>query len=173
MDMSVNLSRRLTVDQRLLLAKCVRGAIVGWMITCPQAGQISRRIQYQSTTAAGFSFSRFSHHAIQAFGAGYQPLCPGTNRPFPLSISEGIALANDLELDLADDDQIWAAALVAAHAAFGQPEVCSPSWRIYVGAMSAVGVAWLDGDPDWKTKVRNRLKVFRRHVASVPTIAAE
>jgi hypothetical protein len=170
--MTANLQRRLTVDQRLLLADCVRSALVGWMITCPQAGQISRRIQYQSTTASGFSFSRFCHHATKAFGDGFQPLCPGTNRPFPLSIGEAAALANDMELELATDDEIHAAGLIAAHGAFGQPEVCSPSWRVYVGAMSAVGIAWLDGDPTWKQRVRDRLKPFRRHVAAAPTLTA-
>jgi hypothetical protein len=172
--MSANLQRRLTVDQRLLLAECVRSAIVGWMITCPRSSQIARRIQYQSTTASGFSFSRFAHHSVRAFGADYQPRCPGTNRPFPLTINEAAALANDLELGLATDDQIWAAALVSAHAAFGQPEVLSPSWKVYVGAMSVIGLPWLDGDVAWKSKVRDRLRVFRRHVASVsPVVAAE
>jgi hypothetical protein len=158
-----------------MLAECVRGAIVGWLVTCPQAGQIARRIQYQATTVSGFSFSRFTHHAIRAFGHDYQPVCPGTNRPFPLSISEAVALANDLEMELANDDEIYAAGLIAAHSPFGQPQVCSAEWRSYVGVMRALDVPFLDGDPTWKAKVRDRLRPFRRAVAAAQSmlLAAE
>jgi hypothetical protein len=172
MKMSANLQRRLTVDQRLLLAECVRSALVGWMITCPRSSQIARRIQYQATTAAGFSFSRFAHHAIRALGPHHQPVCPGTLRPFPLSLSEAVALSNDIEMELATDDELYAAGLICAHGAFAQPEVCSPSWKIYVAAMRVLGIAFLDGNPDWKQRVRDRLRPFRRAVASA-VVAAE
>jgi hypothetical protein len=131
------------------------------------------RLQGQFTTHAGFSFSRFAHAATAAFGGDYRPTCPGTGSEFPLSISESISLANDIELGLANDDEIFAAGLLAAHSPLGQPQVGSSEWRTYVAAMRVLNVAFLDGDPDWKTKVRDRLTVFRRHVASVDHIAAE
>ena len=171
--MSAKLCRCLTVDQTLMLADCVRSAIQGWLLTCPRSRQTALRLQSQFTTHSGFSFSRFAHAATAAFGGDYRPTCPGTGSEFPLSISESISLANDIELGLANDDEIFAAGLIAAHSPLGQPQVGSSEWRTYVAAMRVLNVAFLDGDPDWKTKVRDRLTVFRRHVASVDHIAAE
>jgi hypothetical protein len=172
--MTAKLQSRLTVDQKLLLAECVRSAIVGWLVTCPRSRQTALRMQSQFTTFSGFSFSRFIHAAGRAFGTTYHPTCPGTGREFPLSIAEAVALANDIELELASDDEIYAAGLIAAHSPCAQPEVCSADWRTYVAAMRALDVPFLDGDPTWKAKVRDRLRPFRRVVASVSTpLAAE
>lgn len=173
--MSAKLCRCLTVDQTLMLADCVRSAIQGWLLTCPRSRQTALRLQSQFTTHAGFSFSRFAHAATAAFGGDYRPTCPGTGSEFPLSISESVSLANDIELGLANDDEIFAAGLVAAHSPFGQPQVGSTDWRVYVAAMRALDVPFLDGDPTWKSKVRDRLRPFCRAVAtaSVTTIAAE
>jgi hypothetical protein len=175
MVMSAKLQSRLTSDQKLLLAECVRNALAGWLVvTCPRSRPVALRIQSQFTTIAGFSFSRFIHAATRAFGPGYHPTCPGTGREFPLSIVEAVALANDVELELASDDELFAAALIAAHSPYGQPQVGSTDWKTYVAAMRAIDVPFLDGDPTWKSKVRDRLRPFRRAVASVSTpLAAE
>jgi hypothetical protein len=164
----------MTVDQRLLLADCVRNALVGWLVTCPRSRQVALRIQAQTTTAAGFSFSRFAHAITRAVGPSYHPTCAGTGREFPLSIAEAVALANDIELDLATNDELHAAGLIAAHSPYGQPQVCSPEWRNYVGTMRAIDVPFLDGDPAWKAKVRDRLRAFRRAVTTAyANVAAE
>ena len=39
------MSYTITVEQRCLLADCVRAGLVGWLITCPVAGQRCRILQ--------------------------------------------------------------------------------------------------------------------------------
>jgi hypothetical protein len=239
---------RLTSTQRRILADCVRAGLVGWLLTCPVAGQQCRLLQARSTTILGLSFSRFvslpalkggasrftghclssnvllrsyaastgrtgrstrppvfrqtpllaceQRHWIVAkfapfilslkgeafrcvwvtaagnhFGRDYHPHCPGSAGMFPLSIEEACALANDIELEIATDDEIHAAALIAAHSPFAQPEIRGPDWHPYTGILAELGIG-MDGDPAWKQRVRDRLRAFRRHVAAVH-IAAE
>ena len=170
--MTAKLAHKLTVDQKLMLADCVRNALTGWLITCPRSRQTATRIQNQFTTIAGFSFSRFAYATTRALGQDFHPTCPGTGREFPLSIAESVALANDVELELASDDELFAAGLVAAHSPFGQPQVGSADWRVYVSAMRVLDVPFLDGDPTWKARVRDRLRPFRRAVAVASTVLA-
>src|SRR5690349_13854103 len=110
----------LTTGQRLALAECIRLGLEGWLTTCPHAGPAARRLRRHSTTAAGFRFSRFASLAFAAFGDDYRPRCPATGARFPLSILEAVALANDLELDLAGADQVRAAARIAARCALAE-----------------------------------------------------
>jgi hypothetical protein len=137
----------LTTAQRLVLADSMRLCLIGWLTTCPQAGMAARRLWRQSRTVAGFQFSRFASLAMAAFGCDYRPVCIATGREFPLSILEAVALANDLELDLATADQIQAAAVLAAHCAYAQPETDSYVWRHYTAALSALGLSMMGGDP--------------------------
>jgi hypothetical protein len=162
---------RLTSTQRRILADCVRAGLVGWLLTCPVAGQQCRLLQARSTTILGLSFSRFVTAAGNHFGRDYHPHCPGSAGMFPLSIEEACALANDIELEIATDDEIHAAALIAAHSPFAQPEIRGPDWHPYTGILAELGIG-MDGDPAWKQRVRDRLRAFRRHVAAVH-IAAE
>ena len=164
---------RITTAQRLLLADSVRGGLVGWLLTCPVAGRQCRLIRGRATTAAGFSFSRFIGAAGARFGADYHPCSPGSGGMFPLSIEESCALANDLELELAADDQIRAAALVAAHCPYAQPEVRGREWRTYTSMLAAVGIDWTVGNPAWKAIVADLLRPFRQAVAASRAIAAE
>lgn len=163
---------RLTVAQRLVLADCTRTALVGWLVTDPSIGQKARRLEHQATTIAGFSFSRFASAALQAFGASYHARSPaGPDRDFPLSIETAIALANDLELDLADAQQLHAAALIAAFSPYGQPEVGTRDWRTFVSTLNALGVFMDEGHPAWRAEVSATLSPFRASVLA--TMAAE
>jgi hypothetical protein len=114
--------RRLTEAQRLLLADSVRVGLVGWLVTCPQAGLTARALKRRATTPLSFSFSRFATAAAAAFGAGYRPKRPtGADGDFPLSLAEAVALANDIELDLADEAALRAAGEIVVHSPFAQP----------------------------------------------------
>ncbi|GEO43229.1 hypothetical protein SAE02_73770 [Skermanella aerolata] len=62
---------RLTSAQRLLLADCVRTGLVGWLITCPVAGQQCRILQARATSLLGFGFARFTTMAANHFGSDY------------------------------------------------------------------------------------------------------
>jgi hypothetical protein len=161
----------LTTVQRLVLVDCMRLGLTGWLTTCPRAGTAARRLRRRSTTAAGFQFSRFASLAMAAFGCDYRPRCVGTGREFPLSILEAVVLANDLELDLATADQIQAAAVLASHCAYAQPETDSYVWRHYTAALSVLGLSMMGGDPGWRATVRERLREFRGLL--VPPHAAE
>src|SRR5918994_1109626 len=79
---------RLTSAQRCVLADCVRTGLVGWLITCPVAGQRCRILQARATSVLGFGFSRFTTMAANHFGADYRPRRPGSTDTFPLSIAE-------------------------------------------------------------------------------------
>jgi hypothetical protein len=167
---------KLTSAQRCVLADCVRSAITGWLLTDPVVGQMTRRMEYKATTICGFSFSRFATAAINHLGASYHPRSPGSAADFPLGIAEAAALANDVEMEMATDDQILAAGIIAAHSPLGQPEVCGRDWRTYTTMLSALGLSINDDCPDWRNEVRDGLRPFRKAVAatavSVP-IAAE
>ena len=164
---------RLTSAQRCVLADCVRAGLVGWLITCPVAGRQCRLLQARATNVLGFGFSRFATMAAHHLGSGYRPHCPGSPAPFPLSIAEAAALANDVELGFATDDQLHAAALVAARSPYAQPEVRGRDWRTYVTLLAEVGIDPWAGDPAWREQVRDRLRPFRRAVAASHAIAAE
>ena len=64
---------RLTSAQRWVLADCVRTSLVGWLITCPVAGQRCRILQARATSLLGFGFSRFTTMAANHFGSDYRP----------------------------------------------------------------------------------------------------
>ncbi len=100
---------------------------------------------------------------------------------FPLSIAEAFALANDIELEMATDDELFCAGLIAAYSPYGQPEVCSRDWRTHVTALVALGLS-VDCPPlpdgrSWRNVARDRLGAFRRAVAAAATasnlVAAE
>lgn len=163
---------RLTVAQRLILADCTRAALVGWLITDPQVSQKARRMEHQATTISGFSFSRFASAALKTFGGSYHARSPvNPDRDFPLSIETAIALANDIELDMADTQQLHAAALIAAFSPYGQPEVGTRDWRTYVSTLNALGVFMDEGHPAWRAEVRATLSPFRASVLTA--VAAE
>lgn len=164
---------RLTSAQRLTLADCVRLGLVGWLLTDPKAGPRARLIQGRATTMLGFGFSRFATLASAEFGEDYRPKCPVSPDEFPLSITEACALANDIELEIATPDQLFAAGLVAAHSPFAQPEVRGRDWRSYLGALAALGIDWMGGDPTWKQQASARLRPFQRAVAAAYAHAAE
>jgi hypothetical protein len=164
---------RLTSAQRRVLADCVRTGLVGWLITCPVAGQRCRILQARATSLPGFGFSRFTTMAVTHFGSDYRPRRPGSTDTFPLSIAEAAALANDVELEMAGDDQLHAAALIAAHSPYAQPEVKGRDWRTYVTMLAEIGIDPWAGDPAWGREVRDRLRPFRRAVAVSRAIAAE
>lgn len=161
----------LTVPQRLVLADCVRFGLIGWLTTCPQVGTAARRLRHRSTTSDGFRFSGFASLAMAAFGSDYHPVCIATGRAFPLSILEAVALANDLELDLATPDQIYAAAVLAAHCVYAQPETSSYAWRHYTAALSSLGLSMMGGISGWRMLVHDHLGDFR--AALGPPQAAE
>ena len=162
---------RLTSAQRRILADGVRAGLVGWLLTSPVAGRHCLVLQARSTTILGFSFSRFVTAAVTHFGRDYCPRSPGTGGMLPLSIEEACALANDVELEMATGDEIHAAALIAAHTPFAQPGIGGPDWHLYTSMLDRLGIDILDGDPAWKSQVRDRLRAFRRHVAAVHAAA--
>jgi hypothetical protein len=165
---------RLTSAQRCVLADCTRTALVGWLLTDPDCDQIARRWEYKATTILGFSFSRFITQAIRHLGDDYRPGSVVPDCRFPLSIAEVSALANDIEMELATDDQLYAAGVMAAHSPYGQPEVCSRDWRTYVAMLDALGLS-IDrpsGPEGWRKIVRDRLQPFRRAVAAAYSTAA-
>lgn len=164
---------RLTSAQRLLLADCVRTSLVGWLITCPVAGQRCLLLQARATSLPGFGFSRFTTMVASYFGSDYRPRRPGSAGTFPLSIAEAAALANDVELEMAGNDQLHAAALIAAHSPYAQPGIKGRDWRTYVTLLAEVGIDPWIGDPTWSREVRERLRTFRRAVAASYAIAAE
>jgi hypothetical protein len=164
---------RLTSAQHCVLANCVRAALVGWLITCPVAGQRCRILQARATSLLGFGFSRFTTLAAAHFGFDYRPRRPGSTATFPLSIAETAALANDVELGFATDNQLHAAALIAAHSPYAQPEIRGWDWHTYVTLLSGIGIDLWAADPTWSREVRDRLRSFRRAVASSRAITAK
>ncbi|QQP94049.1 hypothetical protein IGS68_35145 (plasmid) [Skermanella sp. TT6] len=165
----------LTTAQRDVLVDCVRAALLGWLVTDPAAGSTARRIEHKATTVTGFHFSRFASMAMSEIGATYHPRSPASASVFPLSISETAALANDLELHLATDDQIIAAGVIAAHNPLGQPCVGTRDWRTYVSLLTRLGLSLDDDRPDWRSDVHHLLQPFRRAVAAanLEPVAAE
>jgi hypothetical protein len=169
---------RLTSAQRCVLADCTRTAVLGWLLTDPQMDTKARRIEYKATTISGFNFSRFASMALDEIGADYRPGSVVHGIRFPLTIAETLALANDIELEMATDDQLYAAGLIAAHSPYGQPEVCSRDWRTYVFMLAALKLSIDHGPCGWRDLVRNKLSAFRRSVAAatyatVEPVAAE
>ena len=73
---------------------------------------------------------------------------------------------------MATDDQLIATGIIAAHCPFGQPEVCSRDWRTYIAMLTALGLSMDEARPDWRAEVKDRLRAFRRAVATA-LIAAE
>ena len=163
---------RLTSAQRCLLAECTRGALVGWLLTDPHASQAARRMQYKAKSILGFGFSRFIEMAMTEFGTGYHPRCPDSSASFPLSIIEAAALANDVEMEMATDDQLFAAGLIAAHSPYCQPAVGDRDWRAYVATLEALGLFMDENRPDWRGDVQSKLRPFRRVVAAATVAAA-
>jgi hypothetical protein len=157
---------RLTVQQRCVLADCVRHALTGWLLTDPVIGHMARRIEYKSTTICGFSFSRFATAAMNQIGAAYHPRSPGSAAEFPLSIEEAAVIANDLEMETATDSEILVAGLIAAHSPLGQPQVCSRDWRTYTSALKTLGFSIDDDRPHWRHDVRECMRTFRKAVAA-------
>lgn len=158
---------RLTSAQRCVLADCTRTALVGWLLTDPAVKDTARRIEETATGILGFRFSHFMTMAMAEFGAGYRPgsILPGIK--FPLSLAEAAALANDIELDTATYGQLRAAGIIAAHSPHAQPEVGSRDWRTYIRMLSVLGVSTDDEACGWHDRVRERLRPFRRAVATV------
>lgn len=170
---------RLTSAQRCVLADCTRAAILGWLLTDPDVGQQARRLEHKATSILGFGFSRFAKLAMNQIGEDYRPRSVTAGVVFPLTIAESFALANDIELELATDDELFCAGLIAAYSPYGQPEVCSRDWRTHVAALAALGLT-VDCPPlpdgsCWRDIVRDRLVAFRRAVAAASTelVAAE
>ena len=161
------MTQQLTVEQRELLAECVRMGLVGWLVTCPVAGRQCPLIQSKATTVAGFSFSKFIGMASAAFGRDYRPYAPGSTHTFPLSIEEAVALANDLELGFATHDQLHAAGQIAARCPYSQPQVRGRDWRSYVDALAALGIDPWEASPTWVSSIRDRLRPFLRAVAAL------
>ena len=138
---------RLTSAQRCVLADDTRAAVLGWLLTDPDVGQQARRIEGKATTIVGFSFSRFASMALDEIGSDYRPRSTTPGIVFPLTIAEGFALANNIELEMANEDQLSAAGLIAAYSPYGQPEVCSRDWRTHVGCLAALGLSACSSSP--------------------------
>jgi hypothetical protein len=134
------------------------------LLTDPVVGQMARRMEYKATTICGFSFSRFATAAINELGASYHPRSPGSAADFPLGIAEAVALSHDIEMQMATDEQLHAAGLIAAHSPLGQPQVCGRDWRPYTAALEVMGLSIDDDCPDWRNEVRTYLHAFRRAV---------
>jgi hypothetical protein len=156
----------LTSVQHCVLADCTRTAILGWLLTDPAVEQQARRLEYKATNILGFGFSRFATMAINQFGAGYRPRSVAQGVVFPLTIAECFALANDIEMEMATDIQLYAAGLIAAHSPYGQPEVCSRDWRTYVAMLAALDLSIDHAACGWRDLVRRRLRPFRCAVAA-------
>ena len=159
---------RLTFAQRCVLADCTRTALVGWLLTDPDVGQKARRLEYMATTITGFSFSRFAKMAMDEIGSAYRPRSTTPGIVFPLTIAESFALANDIELEMATDEELFCAGLIAAYSPYGQPEVCSRDWRTHVTTLAALGLS-VDCPTlprPWRDVVREKLLPFRRAVAA-------
>ena len=160
----------LTRAQRCVLADCVRVSLVGWLVTDPAVDRKARRLEARATGVLGFGFSRFVAMAMTEFGAGYRPHSALDGTRFPLSLQETAALANDIELDMAGEDQIAAAGLIAAHSPYGRPEAGSRDWWTYLGLLDVLGLAAGTDAGDWHALVRERLRPFR-HAVSGPAVA--
>lgn len=164
---------RLTSAQRCLLAECVRGAMVGWLLTDPHASHKARRFEHKATSILGFGFFRFVNLCMVEFGPDYRPRSPASDSFFPLSIVEAAILANHVEMEMATDDELKSAGLVAAHSPYGQPSVGSRDWRTYVATMEVLGLFMDEERPDWRQDVRNHLRPFYEAVAAAHAVAAE
>ncbi|GEO43234.1 hypothetical protein SAE02_73820 [Skermanella aerolata] len=115
----------------------------------------------------------FKNFAVLGLEPHYRPRRPGSTDPFPLSIAEAAALANDVELEMAGDHQLYAAALIAAHSPYAQPEIRGRDWHTYVTLLGEIGIDPWAGGPAWNREVRDRLRPFRHAVAASHAIAAE
>lgn len=159
---------RLTSAQRCVLADCTRQAILGWLLTDPEAQTKARRVEHRATMITGFSFPRFADMAMGTIGSDYRPGSDVPGVRFPLTLAETFALANDIELEMATDEQLFCAGIIAARSPYAQPEVCSRDWRTFVAMLEALKLS-IDGDPSpvlWRDLVRDRLLPFRRAVAA-------
>jgi hypothetical protein len=170
------MATRLTSAQRCVLADSTRVAVLGWLLNDPQVQVRALHIANKATTSAGFSFSRFADMAIAEIGGDYRP---GNSTPnlrflrFPLSLTEAVALANDIELEIATDDELYCAGLIVAHSPYGQPVIGSPEWRNYLSATKALKLSLDYGASNWREIVRDRLRAFRRAVSAAVMAQAE
>jgi hypothetical protein len=167
---------RLTSAQRCMLSDCVRGALMGWLLSDPDVGPAARRIEHMATTIVGFSFSRFVDMAVAEIGGDYRPRSFVSNARFPLTVHETAALAAGIEMHMSSEDQIVAAGMIACHSPYGQPSVGTRDWRTYIAALAALGLSISDERPGWREEVRERLHAFRRAVAAAAVadlVAAE
>ena len=160
----------LTRAQRCVLADCVRVSLIGWLVTDPAVDRKARRLEARATGLLGFGFSRFAQMSINEIGATYRPRSTTHGVVFPLSIAESFALANDIELDMAGEDQIAAAGLIAAHSPYSRPEAGSRDWWTYLAVLDVLGLAAASDACDWHVLVRERLRPFR-HAVSGPAVA--
>ena len=162
------MATRLTSAQRCVLADCTRSAILGSLLMDPQVQTKARRVEHMATTITGFSFSRFADMAINEIGADYRPGSDAPGIRFPLTLAETVALANDIELEMATDEQLHCAGIIAARSPFGQPKICSREWRTYIAMLASLKLT-MDDDAapvSWRDLVRDRLLPFRRAVAA-------
>jgi|tagenome__1003787_1003787.scaffolds.fasta_scaffold20503271_3 hypothetical protein len=163
------MARRLTSAQQLLLADCVRSALIGWLQADPAYGQAARRWHHQATTIAGFSFSRFANLAIAETGKHYMAGSPTSPHVrFPLGVRDTAALANLLEMQpgMATDDTLRGAGLIACHSPYGQPSVCGREWKTYIGMLKALGLSIDDDRPGWRDEARHELRHFSMEVGA-------
>jgi hypothetical protein len=79
------------------------------------------------------------------------------NRRFPLTDEQLSDLVSAVESGNANEEQLEAAAIVAAFAPMSQPEVSSSDWRILSRALSRFDFDHLEPHPHWRGLVQHHL----------------
>ena len=78
---------------------------------------------------------------------------------FPLSAEQLSELVSAVEDGTASDEQMEAAAIIAAFAPFAQPEVSSADWRVLSRALNRFEFDRFEPHPYWPDLVRHHLAI--------------
>jgi hypothetical protein len=81
------------------------------------------------------------------------------SRRFPLSAAQLSELVSAVNDGTANDEQLEAAAVIAAFAPFAQPEVSSAEWRVLSRALSRFKFDRFEPHPHWRDIAQHHLAI--------------
>lgn len=81
------------------------------------------------------------------------------NRRFPLSAAQLSELVSAVQDGTANDEQLEAAAVIAAFAPFAQPDVSSADWRVLSRALTRFEFDKLEPHPHWRDLAQHHLAI--------------
>lgn len=81
------------------------------------------------------------------------------NCRFPLPAADLSRFVSDVETGAATEEELEAAAIIAAHAPFAQPETSSRDWRVLVRTVSKFNRDPYEAYPYWRDLVQHHLSI--------------